>query len=90
MAEKQFAYFEPHVDEERKKLIICSNLRKGNSVEADPPYQGLCSKCRAFLMSDRFLGEEFQKRVGIGRNTYPYVLIADAVGRNLNCWFCYA
>jgi organic radical activating enzyme len=90
MAEKQFAYFKPHVDEEKKKLVICSDLKEGNSVDAEPPYTDLCSKCRVFLMSDRFLGEEFHKIIGIGKNIYPYVMIANAVGCNLNCWFCYA
>jgi len=41
-------------------------------------------------MSDRFLGVEFHKKIGIGKNIYPYVLIADAAGCNLRCWFCYA
>lgn len=90
MAEKQFAYFKPHVDEEKKKLVICSDLKDGNSVEAEPLNKDLCGKCRVFLMSDRFLGEEFHKRIGIGKNIYPFVMIADAVGCNLNCWFCYA
>jgi len=47
------------------------------------------------LISDRFLGEKFAKEVlskkyEKTRNLFTYVLIADTIGCNLNCWFCYA
>jgi organic radical activating enzyme len=47
------------------------------------------------LISDRFLGTKFAKEVlfkkySNTRNRFTYVLIADTIGCNLNCWFCYA
>lgn len=55
----------------------------------------LCDDCKVTFISDRFLGEDFQRKV-IGKafkksfQKFTYVIIADAVGCNLNCWFCYA
>jgi len=55
----------------------------------------LCDDCKVTFISDRFLGEDFQRKV-LGRafekslQKYTYVIIADVVGCNLNCWFCYA
>ena len=41
------------------KYDPCHNERK----EAKEPCEGLsCNDCRVFLMSDRFLGDEFQRR----------------------------
>jgi hypothetical protein len=54
-----------------------------------------CEDCRITLISDRFLGEEFHRKtlgkyLKQSRLKYAYVIIADVVGCNLNCWFCYA
>ncbi|MFC1968598.1 hypothetical protein ACFLVX_04345 [Chloroflexota bacterium] len=47
------------------------------------------------MISDRFLGQKFAKEVlskkfNNTKNLFTYVLIADTIGCNLNCWFCYA
>jgi len=55
----------------------------------------LCDDCKVTFISDRFLGEDFQRKI-IGRaipkgsQKFTYVIIVDAVGCNLDCWFCYA
>jgi len=54
-----------------------------------------CPGCMVSLISDRFLGERFTKEVLSKKYAKPeglftYVLIADTIGCNLNCWFCYA
>jgi uncharacterized Fe-S cluster-containing radical SAM superfamily protein len=54
-----------------------------------------CQDCMVSLISDRFLGERFTKEVLSKKYNKPeglftYVLIADTIGCNLNCWFCYA
>jgi len=41
-------------------------------------------------MRDRFLGEEFHRKIEAGININPYILLIDSAGCNLNCWFCYA
>ncbi len=64
MLRKKFAFFQPHHNEEIKKLKVCEKIRKGKFVGPIPPTD-LCSICRVFLMSDRFLGEEFHRRMGI-------------------------
>jgi hypothetical protein len=88
---KKFALFPPHEDEERKKLPACLELRAGKAKQDYHVLdKRLCEACRVFLMSDRFLGEPFNKLTGIPKNKYPYVVIADTAGCNLNCWYCYA
>ena len=49
-----------------------------------------CFDCKVQIISDRFLGEEFMRKVMRGRFNYPYVLIADTAGCNMRCWFCYS
>ena len=54
-----------------------------------------CDDSMVSLISDRFLGEKFarevlSKKFGLRKNLFTYVLIADTIGCNLNCWFCYA
>ncbi|MEM3871726.1 MAG: EVE domain-containing protein [Nitrososphaeria archaeon] len=50
-----------------------------------------CSKkCKVFVTSDRFLGDERQKRLVGSLKRFPYVIIMDTAGCNLRCWFCYA
>ncbi|MCZ7382894.1 MAG: hypothetical protein O8C64_15165 [Candidatus Methanoperedens sp.] len=49
-----------------------------------------CQNCRVFVIADRFLGNDFMDKVMHNRYSYPYVLIADTVGCNLRCWFCYS
>lgn len=54
-----------------------------------------CEGCMVSLISDRFLGERFTKDVlskkfSRTRNMFTYVLIADTMGCNLDCWYCYA
>jgi len=88
--EKKFAFFKPHVDEEKDKLRKCSYLRNGEKIDFSPPDSDLCESCRVFLMSDRFMGENYYEKTGIPKNTYPFVLISDAAGCNLDCWFCYS
>lgn len=91
MVAKKFLLFPPHEEEERKKLLICSELRSGKTgLDYQILDRNLCENCRVFLMSDRFLGEPFNKLTGIPKNKYPYVVIADTAGCNLNCWYCYA
>jgi hypothetical protein len=88
---KKFLLFPPHLDEEKKKLPACLELRAGKrTLDYQVLDKSLCEACRVFIMSDRFLGEPFNKLTGIPKNKYPYVVIADTAGCNLNCWFCYA
>jgi hypothetical protein len=49
-----------------------------------------CLDCRIQIISDRFLGKDFMLNIMKGRLKYPYVLIADTVGCNMRCWFCYS
>ena len=54
-----------------------------------------CEDCMVSLISDRFLGEKFaeqvlSKKYEKTKNLFTYVLIADTIGCDLNCWFCYA
>jgi len=53
-----------------------------------------CDNCSITLIADRFLGKEFQReilgKIGGGKGRYPYAIIADGLGCNLRCWFCYA
>lgn len=43
-----------------------------------------------FITSDRFLGDEQQKKFAGNLRKHPYVIIADTLGCNLRCWFCYS
>ncbi|MEM0330721.1 MAG: hypothetical protein QXW84_05045, partial [Archaeoglobaceae archaeon] len=67
--------------------IVPANGRK-NSCKI------LCEDCTITLISDRFLGKEFAETIlakkGAEKGRYPLVIIADTIGCNLNCWFCYA
>lgn len=47
-----------------------------------------CNNCMVFITSDRFLGDEQQKRFAGSYRKHPYVIIADTLGCNLRCWFC--
>ena len=49
-----------------------------------------CNECRAFLISDRFLGDDFQTNVIGSKYKYGYCLIADTLDCNFRCWFCYS
>ena len=49
-----------------------------------------CKNCMAFITSDRFLGDEQQKKFAGSSRKHPYVIIADTLGCNLRCWFCYS
>lgn len=90
MIEKKFLLFPPHEREETKKLSICSELRNGKGGQYGILDRKLCENCRVFLMSDRFLGQHFSQVTGIPRNKYPYVVLVNAAGCNLDCWYCYA
>ena len=91
MLAKKFVLFPPHEEEEEKKLRLCSELRAGKGKrDYHILDEKLCEVCRVFVMSDRFLGGGFNKLTGIPKNKYPYVVIADTAGCNLDCWYCYA
>ncbi len=49
-----------------------------------------CPKCMVSITSDRFLGDEQQKKFAGSLRKHPYVIIADTLGCNLRCWFCYS
>lgn len=87
--EKAFAW-DPVMRSSALKYDPCivSNPEKTNCCEI------ICSDCTITLISDRFLGDEFSKSIlgkkGAEKARYPLAIIADTVGCNLNCWFCYA
>ncbi len=84
--QKEFIW-DPNMRSSALKYDPCLN-KKGSKCSLQ------CSDCKLTLIADRFLGKEFQQEVlgkmGSGRGRYPYVIIADTFGCNLNCWFCYA
>lgn len=49
-----------------------------------------CNNCMIFITSERFLGDEQQKKFVKSSRKHPYVIIADTLGCNLRCWFCYS
>ncbi len=54
-----------------------------------------CKDCRVHILTDRFLSENFQKKImqderPYPRGTYPYVLITDTSKCNLRCRPCYS
>jgi len=54
-----------------------------------------CDDCRVHIVTDRFLGEKFQKNImddyrPYPNGTYPYVLIIDSSKCNLRCRPCYS
>ncbi|MCJ7570749.1 MAG: EVE domain-containing protein [Candidatus Thermoplasmatota archaeon] len=83
-----------------KKLFGRDSDMRSTFLKYDPCVTGQyctveCKDCMVSLISDRFLGEKFAKEVlskkfGNTKNLFTYVLIADTIGCNLNCWFCYA
>lgn len=71
-----FCKYDPCVIGEKKPIVQCDN-------------------CMVSLISDRFLGQKFtdevlSKKYKKTKDLFTYVLIADTMGCNLNCWFCYA
>lgn len=49
-----------------------------------------CKSCMVFIASDRFLGDEQQRKFAGSSRKHPYMIIADTLGCNLRCWFCYS
>jgi len=67
-------------------------LNKDFSHKTDLPE---CNNCRVFMITDRFINENFQINIMNDTRPYPYgvypfILIADTAGCNLRCWFCYS
>lgn len=86
-----------------KKLFVWDPAMRSTAFKFDPCIipkgkKGCttkCEDCKITLISDRFLGEEFHRKtfgkyLNNSRLKYAYVIIADTIGCNLNCWFCYA
>lgn len=85
-----------------KKAFVWDPQMRSSALKYDPcilrtkkgKTKTLCEDCTITLIADRFLGEEFQGEVlgklGMARGRFPYVIIADTLGCNLRCWFCYA
>lgn len=54
-----------------------------------------CNDCRVHILTDRFINQDFQKKIMQDNRpyplgTYPYVLIVDTAGCNLRCRGCYS
>ncbi len=85
-----------------KKAFVWDPVMRSSASKYDPCVvlaNGKCKKlicddCKITIISDRFLGEEFHKcilrKINKSQGRYPYVIIADTLGCNLKCWFCYA
>ncbi|MEM7818142.1 MAG: EVE domain-containing protein [Candidatus Aenigmatarchaeota archaeon] len=84
-----------------KKAFVWDPMMRSSAIKYDPcvSFDGKtgkikCDNCTITLIADRFLGKEFQKeilsKIGASKGKYPYVIIADSLGCNLRCWFCYA
>lgn len=70
---------------------ICYESKNFTSVTDEK----FCDDCRVHILTDRFLSENFQKRImeddrPYPRGTYPYVLITDTSKCNLRCRPCYS
>ena len=86
-----------------KKAFVWDPTMRSSALKYDPcvipkgkkSCKLKCEDCVISLIADRFLGEEFHKKtlgkyLKNSRLKYAYVIIADTIGCNLNCWFCYA
>jgi len=84
-----------------KKAFVWDPIMRSSAIKYDPcivvdrgKCKTQCVDCKVTLIADRFLGREFQKEIlgkmGKSKGRYPYVIIADGLGCNLRCWFCYA
>lgn len=84
-----------------KKAFVWNPAMRSSAEKYDPcvvtegrTCKTKCDNCKITLIADRFLGKEFQQeilgKIGGGKGRYPYVIIADGLGCNLRCWFCYA
>ena len=81
-----------------EKAFVWDPVMRSSALKYDPciAQRGKieCEDCKITLIADRFLGHEFQREIlgkmGKSRGRYPYVIIADGLGCNLRCWFCYA
>lgn len=83
-----------------KKMFGRDKSMRSTFLKYDPCVRGpkctvRCEDCMVSLISDRFLGKKFAEEVLSKKyrrtaNLFTYVLIADTIGCNLNCWFCYA
>ncbi len=72
-----------------------STFLKYDPCVTGPKHSVECEDCMVSLISDRFLGGKFaeqvlSKKYEKTKNLFTYVLIADTIGCDLNCWFCYA
>lgn len=67
-----------------------SSTRKSDPCLVTRPNIPQCHTCRVFVISDRFLRDETQLKLVGSLRKFPYVLIADTIGCNLRCWFCYS
>ncbi|MCX8190222.1 MAG: EVE domain-containing protein [Candidatus Diapherotrites archaeon] len=84
-----------------KKAFVWDPVMRSSAIKYDPCIllngkicKTKCDNCKITLIADRFLGKEFQQeilgKIGGSKGRYPYVIIADSLGCNLHCWFCYA
>lgn len=83
-----------------KKLFSRDLSMRSTFCKYDPDVTGNkpiveCDDCMVSLISDRFLGEKFSreilsKKYDKTKDLFTYVIIADTIGCNLSCWFCYA
>lgn len=82
-----------------EKAFVWDPVMRSSAIKYDPCISEdgkriKCEDCKITIIADRFLGKEFQQEIlgkmGKSRGRYPFVIIADALGCNLRCWFCYA
>lgn len=84
-----------------EKAFVWDPVMRSSAIKYDPCIipQGNrckteCQDCKITLIADRFLGDEFHREVlgkmGKSKGRFPYVIIADGLGCNIKCWFCYA
>lgn len=77
-----------------EKIFVRYPNFRSSTKNSDPCIKNdVYSKCRkrmVFITSGRFLGDEAQKKFAGSSRKHPYVIIADTLGCNLRCWFCYS
>lgn len=81
MLEKLFVEY-PGLRSSTSDYDPCTERRNGAQLD--------CRKCKVFLATDRFLGQQTHEKIMGNSRSFPYIIIVDTAGCNLRCWFCYS